>query len=242
MSRRLPSHLSHHSVNVFSPPPERFDADVAQLLNSEDAVKYLTHGHSVHPSFAMGETPGEDNHAELTWAVEDVAKRRADQETEHEKGSSWYCVAAEDDQFAGICSLRAIDWYNRSCEMGICLLPDYWHRPIAAQTHFVVLQHAFEELLLHRISFCILSENNAMKSFLESAIGALHEGTLHDYYLDGTGTFHNAEMYSLTAPRWPDAKASLHRRIISAAETPRHHSHDHDTPDHPAAHHHHLIL
>lgn len=190
-------------------------------------MKYLTHEHSSHPSIVASLV----NHEELAshnpyWTVEDVKQRRAVFELEHASYASWHCVATEDNDFAGICSLRSIDWHNKSGEMGVCLLPDFWHRAVTDQTHFIVLQHAFEELLLHRISFTIVGENDFLRLYLIKILGATHEGSLRESYLDKEGHYHNTELYSLLAPQWPDVKVALHRRIISAAEHPRHH-HEH---------------
>lgn len=221
MSRHLPSRISHHAVEVFSPPPERFDEDVARLLNESSAVRYLTHEHSMHPAFlASLRVPGEDTNQSLAWTVDDVRERRAVQEQEHESRKSWHCIATEDGAFAGICSLRSIDWYNKSAEMGICLLSYFRHRPIIDQTHFCVLQHAFEELLLHRIGFAIVGENDSMKSYFNKVLGASHEGTLREAYLDNNGKYHDIELFSIIAPQWHGVKASLHRRIINASDDP----------------------
>ena len=223
MSRKLPSHLSHHTVSIFSPPPESYDAEVARLLNDDNSVKYLTHHHSVHPSILSDLTSTSDiRRPELIWTVEDVKARRAVQEREHEARESWFGVATEDDAFAGVCSLKSIDWCNKSAEMGICLLADFWRRAITDQCHFIVLQHAFEGLLLHRISFTIVGENDAMKSYFRKVLDASHEGTLKESFLDNSGRYHDSELYSIIAPQWPSLKASLHHRIISAAEFPRH--------------------
>lgn len=221
MSRHFPSRISLHRVAVISPPPERYDPDVARLLNDERAMKYLTHNHSTHPSFFIG---GEGS-VDMTWTLEHVRCRREAQENEHRGGISWYGVALEDDQFAGVCSLREIDWYNRSGEMGICLLPDFWHRAISSQTHFIILQHAFEVLHLHRISFTVTSENTAMISFCNKVLTANHEGTMKDFYLDVSGRYHNAELFSVLETNWSDIKATLHRRILSYSESTRHHHH-----------------
>ncbi|CAM9317989.1 unnamed protein product, partial [Ectocarpus fasciculatus] len=145
--------------------------------------------------------------------VEDVQVRRAVQEREHEARESWFGVATEDDAFAGVCSLKSIDWCNKSAEMGICLLTHFWRHAITDQCHFIVLQHAFEELLLHRISFTIVGENDGMKSYFQKVLGASHEGTLKESFLDNKGRFHNSELYSVLATQWPSLKASLHRRI-----------------------------
>ena len=227
MSRHLPSHLSHHSVSILSPPPEEYDADVTRLLNSEESMAYMTHSHSIHPSYASRKDPSDDiDLSSMTWTLDDVRRRREIQEEEHSSEKSWHCVATEDGVFTGVCSLRSIDWYNRSAEMGMSLLHDYWKHPIVAQAHFIVLQHAFEELRLHRISFCITDRNASMDSFCKNVLGASLEGTLNDYYMDKSGEFHNARLYAILEHHWPELKASLHRRIVCAAEKPKeHHTH-----------------
>ena len=220
MTSHLPSRLSLHRLVVLSPPPAEYDEDVAALLNEEHAVKYLTHDHFVHPSFSSDK---EEDQVSITWSIDDVRVRREQQARDQEDRKAWHCVLVEDEIFVGVCSLRNIDLYNKSAEMGLCMNAIFWHRPISSEAHFAILRHAFEEIHLRRVSFFMLTTNEMALSFCRKTLHACHEGTLRDYFYHFTEKkFVPAELFSVVSTDWDDTKRRLHQKIISYSEVAPH--------------------
>ena len=126
------------------------------------------------------------------WSIEDAANRRKYQECGFAAKTSHNCVilatnraGEEPHEFAGICGFRAIDWWNRSAEMGVIVHPRYFRRGISTKVHMICMRLGFEGLHLNRIEFRTASSNTAMITFCREVIGATYEGTMRDFFPTG---------------------------------------------------------
>ncbi len=90
-----------------------------------------------------------------------------------------------DDQFAGRCGIKAINWENNTGEYSCALLESFWGRGIGSEALNCITDFAFDELGLHRIEARLWPHNLRMARLLEKC-GFTCEGTLKgDYYFKG---------------------------------------------------------
>ncbi|MFM1651774.1 GNAT family N-acetyltransferase [Brevibacillus sp. B_LB10_24] len=104
-----------------------------------------------------------------------------------DSAKSYIIHARESDQPIGITSLVNIDYKNRNAE---CIIDigekEYWGRGYGTESLRLLLDYAFRELNLHRVSLRVFSFNqNAIK--LYEKIGFKHEGRARQaLFRDGT--------------------------------------------------------
>tara|TARA_B100000131_G_scaffold48831_1_gene43427 strand:- start:7233 stop:7844 length:612 start_codon:yes stop_codon:yes gene_type:complete len=113
---------------------------------------------------------------------------------------SWLYLIRVNEQIVGVVSLNWVDWNNRSFGLGYWISEDVTGMGIATKSCKRVIQHCFDDLLLHRAVIEAGSENSASISVAER-LGMRLEGNskdrewLYDRFVDGL-------MYALTAPEW----------------------------------------
>ena len=87
-------------------------------------------------------------------------------------------VSKEEDRHIGNVSLDAIASINRSAEFAILIGDrDYWHRGIGREAAWLLLDHGFLRLNLHRVFCGTFADNQAMKR-LALSLGMEEEGRL----------------------------------------------------------------
>ncbi len=96
----------------------------------------------------------------------------------------------------GITSLIHIDSYNRNAE---CIIDignkGYWGQGYGKEAFILLLDYAFLELNLHRLSLRVFSFNDrAIK--LYKSLGFQHEGTCKEAIFRN-GTWHDIEFFAL---------------------------------------------
>ncbi|ANV69890.1 MULTISPECIES: GNAT family N-acetyltransferase [Bacillus] len=96
----------------------------------------------------------------------------------------------------GITSLIHIDSYNRNAE---CIIDigkkDYWGQGYGQEALTLLLDYAFLELNLHRLSLRVFSFNDRAVKLYKS-LGFQHEGTCKEAIFRN-GTWHDIELFAL---------------------------------------------
>ena len=82
----------------------------------------------------------------------------------------------------GTCTLGGIDWENRRAEIGFALARAAWGQGLMPDALTALIDHAFEELQLHRIEADVDPRNIASLRLLER-LGFRREGYLRERYL-----------------------------------------------------------
>ena len=104
-------------------------------------------------------------------------------------------------ELLGNCGFFAIDWRNRSAELGIFIGDkSYWNQGYGSEVMKMLLQHGFSTLNLHRIYLRVFEDNPRAIRAYEKA-GFVHEGRqrqaeFHD------GQFHDVLFMSVLRPEW----------------------------------------
>ena len=101
---------------------------------------------------------------------------------------------------AGAIGLHALDWSNRSAQIGYWLAPSARSRGTMSRACAALVTHAFRDLLLHRIEIRCAVENLRSRAIPER-LGFLFEGTLYGAHVL-QGSFRDIALYGTTAPRW----------------------------------------
>jgi RimJ/RimL family protein N-acetyltransferase len=80
----------------------------------------------------------------------------------------------------GNCSFHAIDWRNRSGEVGIVIGEKrFWNQGYGTETMHLLVKHGFETLNLHRIWLRVHATNlRAIRSY--EKVGFTHEGRMRE--------------------------------------------------------------
>lgn len=79
----------------------------------------------------------------------------------------WWAICSKgDDTFLGAAGLNDLDQENKKAEIGFWLLPENWGRGIIAEAMPLILNHAFNNLGLHRIEAFVETENENCKKAL----------------------------------------------------------------------------
>ena len=92
----------------------------------------------------------------------------------------WWAICAKGDgKFLGAGGLNDLDRENKKAEIGFWLLPENWGRGIMTEAVPLILNHAFNNLGLHRVEGFVETENeNCIKALLK--LKFKHEGTMKD--------------------------------------------------------------
>ena len=107
----------------------------------------------------------------------------------------------------GSVQLYPVNLARRWANLGAWLLPEAWGEGYATEACAYLLEHAFGERGLHRVSATALAPSEASVALCER-LGLVHEGTSRDLgFVDGE--FVDAERYALLAPEWGGAESVL---------------------------------
>jgi RimJ/RimL family protein N-acetyltransferase len=82
----------------------------------------------------------------------------------------------------GTCTLGGLDWENRRAEIGFALARAAWGQGLMPDALAAMIDHAFEELRLHRIEADVDPRNSTSLRLLER-LGFRREGYLRERYL-----------------------------------------------------------
>jgi RimJ/RimL family protein N-acetyltransferase len=164
-------------------------------VEREDLVQFqvwlnapgVSQGLSMHTPLSMAE--------EENW-FEDMLKRPIDERP--------LCIEARVDdgwQLIGNSGFIAIDWRNRSAELGIFIGDkSYWDRGYGSEVMKMLLKHGFSTLNLHRIFLRVFEDNPHAIRGNEKA-GFVHAGRQRqaEYH---NGHYHDVLFMSVLHPEW----------------------------------------
>lgn len=92
------------------------------------------------------------------------------------------------------------DWRNKKTEIGYWLSKDYEGLGLVTKACSLLINHAFEELKLHKVEICMASINYRSRSIPER-LGFKEEGTIRSYeYLNGR--YLDRVTYGLLKEEW----------------------------------------
>jgi RimJ/RimL family protein N-acetyltransferase len=112
----------------------------------------------------------------------------------------WGIARTEDDVVVGTTTLYQIDAAHRRAEIGFALARAAWGRGLAGEAVGRLIQHAFEDLDLHRIEADPDPGNTASIRLLEKQ-GFKYEGLMRERYFLG-GQAMDAAIYGLLRREW----------------------------------------
>jgi RimJ/RimL family protein N-acetyltransferase len=137
---------------------------------------------------------------EEAWYAE-VLKRPAEEQPfgiEMRKGRGWLLI--------GTISFFDINWQGRSAELGIMIgEKSEWNKGYGREAMWLMMQHGFETLNLHRIVLHVYPENGGAVRVYEK-IGFVHEGRLRDDHY-ANGQYSDVLLMSMLRPEWDAVKS-----------------------------------
>ena len=87
-----------------------------------------------------------------------------------------YHVEDENETLIGTCGLHHIDWINRNATLGIAIgIKSYWGKKCGMRALSLLIQYAFDQLNLHRLSSSAFDENERSIN-LQEKCGLVVEG------------------------------------------------------------------
>lgn len=92
----------------------------------------------------------------------------------NQTGQAWAII--HNEEFAGIIGIYHVNPIHLNAEIGYWLFPKFWNQGFATEALHAILQHARNDLKLHRIMADVEPEHLASKSVLRKC-GFEHEGT-----------------------------------------------------------------
>jgi UDP-4-amino-4,6-dideoxy-N-acetyl-beta-L-altrosamine N-acetyltransferase len=118
----------------------------------------------------------------------------------------WIIVHAGKDQ--GLACLTAIDLLNRRASWAFYLAdPEQRGKSLGGFVEYAVLEHAFNELGLHKLCCEVLTANRTVLS-LHERFGFRQEGMLREHIFKG-GEFHDVICLAITRLEWETRRADL---------------------------------
>jgi RimJ/RimL family protein N-acetyltransferase len=128
---------------------------------------------------------------------------------EHHEGPPNFIVMTiwhkKDKRPIGVAGLGDIKWFNRWANAFLQIgEKKYWGKGIATEATELLLQYAFEEVNLNKVSGQIIVDNIGSWKVAEK-VGFKFEGILEqEFYVDGE--YKDAKRYSYTKDRWLENK------------------------------------
>lgn len=114
-------------------------------------------------------------------------------------------VDRESGKMIGTCGFSSFTLTDNSAEIGYVLNPAYWGKGLATEAVRRILQFAFVELSLHRVTARIMEGNLASKRVAEKC-GMRLEAT-HIKSLRVKGTYHTIHEYALLSEEYFKAQS-----------------------------------
>lgn len=112
----------------------------------------------------------------------------------------WVFTFRDDPTAIGSCCFWNFDHESHSAELGYELHPAHWHKGIMTEALPPVLDYGFDEIGLHRIEACPLTDNTPSRNLLLK-LGFKYEGDLRQRHLF-RGHFIDLLYYSVLREEW----------------------------------------
>lgn len=118
--------------------------------------------------------------------------------------------------FAGMGGIHSIDEDNGSCEAGILVSPDLHRGGVATDTLYTILEFAFEDRHMHRVSLKTGVDNIGMRKWLEKVAEAGYEGKKREIWKNQDGSYSDVVEYSILEGEWRQRiRLALQNRLSS---------------------------
>lgn len=141
------------------------------------------------------------------WIAAALADRAADRRL------PFAVLAGEGGPVIGSTSYWDFDAVNAGVEIGSTWLTrPAWRTGVNAEAKLLLLAHAFEALGLERVCFRTDICNQRSQRAIEG-LGAVREGVHRHEMRRRDGSWRDSVHYSILRSEWPEAKASLTRRL-----------------------------
>ena len=121
-------------------------------------------------------------------------------EYRRKEGTTFAVCRRESGRLIGTCSYIGLDLEHKVSELGYCLAKDSWGMGYGAEAAFILLDHGFRRLGLHRMEARVMPENERSVRVLEK-LGMEREGRMRKaIYCKGAD--HNLDLYAITDERF----------------------------------------
>jgi len=111
------------------------------------------------------------------------------------------------DELVGMVSIDGIEWSNRAGWLSVGIGdPANWSRGFGSEAAELVLEFAFLELNLHRVTLTVFRYNERAIALYEK-LGFRHEGAFRDFG-ERDGKRYDMLLYGLLRPEWLERKGS----------------------------------
>ncbi len=105
------------------------------------------------------------------------------------------------DELIGMVSIDGIEWTNRMGWLSVGIGdPANWNRGFGSEATELLLEFAFSELNLHRVTLTVFRYNERAIALYER-LGFQHEGTFRDFG-ERDGKRYDMLLYGLLRPEW----------------------------------------
>jgi RimJ/RimL family protein N-acetyltransferase len=109
---------------------------------------------------------------------------------------------------------------HRRVEIGSTwYVPEVWGTPINPECKLLLLAHAFDVLMLNRVSLCTDLRNTRSQAAIEK-LGAVKEGVLRSHMITQGGRVRDSVTYSIVREDWPWVKERLTDRLAGFERAP----------------------
>ncbi len=91
-------------------------------------------------------------------------------------------------------------------------IPEVWGTVVNPECKYLLLQHAFETLLVNRVEF-IVDARNARSRAAVKKLGATEEGMLRKHVILDDGFVRDSVVFSIIQSEWPSIRSQLEQRL-----------------------------
>lgn len=174
---------------ILRAPIESDVVDLVEGLNNINVVKFLS-------KLPFPYT----NDSALYW-VNKLKKEHVTLKEERES-FSFNIELKSESKIVGCCSLDKVDFFDNKAEIGYWVNEKYWRRGIITEAVTSLIQFAFSELELNRLTILAFDSNSGSKKVAEK-LGFTYEGTLKQYVKNlATNLIHDACVFGLVKEDW----------------------------------------
>ena len=133
----------------------------------------------------------------VSFKTRDATKEQMAWFANHEKNKTgiWWAVCnKEDNTFLGAGGLNDWNHEHKKAEIGFWLLPEFWGNGYMTEAMPVIVDHAFNQMGIHRIEGFVETENTICKRAM-AKLNFEHEGTMRDCEMKNGG-FVSVDIYA----------------------------------------------
>ncbi len=123
--------------------------------------------------------------------------------------SSFAIILLATGRVVGSTSYLDIAWKDRRVEIGSTWLTrEVWRTAVNTECKYLLMQHAFETLALHRVQLKTDILNLRSQAAI-ARLGAVREGVLRAHMIRADGSQRDTVMFSVIRAEWPETKRRL---------------------------------